>query len=73
MLIFKQLYHLFIIFTVAICNIMTVNFRLVHSCGAVRMPVSGYSAEERGTSNTDSYKVFVKDSQGQLYKKRTFY
>lgn len=49
---------------------MTVNFRLVHSCGAVRMPVSGYSAEERGTSNTDSYKVFVKDSQGQLYKKR---
>ena len=64
MLIFTQLYHLFIIFTVAICNIMTVNFRLVHSCGAVRMPVSGYSAEERGTFNTDSYKVFVKDSEG---------
>ena len=28
------------------------------------MPVSAYTAEERGETNTDSYKVFVKDSEG---------
>ena len=28
------------------------------------MPVSAYTAEERGETNTDSYKVFVKDNEG---------
>jgi len=30
------------------------------------MPVSAYTAEERGETNTDSYKVFVKDSEGPI-------
>jgi len=30
------------------------------------MPVSAYTTEERGESNTDTYKVFVKDSQGPI-------
>ena len=30
------------------------------------MPVDGYTTEERGESNTDTYKVFVKDSQGPI-------
>jgi len=30
------------------------------------MPVSAYTTEERGETNTDSYKVFVKDSQGPV-------
>ena len=30
------------------------------------MPVSDYTTEERGESNTDTYKVFVKDSQGPI-------
>jgi len=30
------------------------------------MPVSTYSAEERGQSNTDTYKVFIKDEQGPI-------
>jgi len=30
------------------------------------MPVAGYSAEERGTTNTDSYKIFVRDSEGPI-------
>ena len=41
------------------------NFRNLHSSQSVRMPVKEYSAEERGVSNTDSYQVFLKDSQGQ--------
>ena len=41
------------------------HFRSLHSSQVVRMPVTEYSAEERGTSNTDSYQVFIKDSQGQ--------
>ena len=44
------------------------NFRSVHSSQIVRMPVTEYSAEERGTSNTDSYQVFIKDSQGQYIR-----
>jgi len=35
------------------------------SC-SVRMPVSGYSAEARGQTNTDSFKVFIKDDQGPI-------
>jgi len=30
------------------------------------MPVSAYTTEERGETNTDTYKVFVKDSQGPV-------
>lgn len=30
------------------------------------MPVPGYTAEERGETNTDTYKVFVKDSEGPI-------
>jgi len=30
------------------------------------MPVSAYTTEEKGETNTDSYKVFVKDSQGPV-------
>ena len=45
-----------------------VNFRELQSCEIARMPVGGYSAEERGTTNTDSYKIFVRDSQGQSNK-----
>ena len=30
------------------------------------MPVSGYSAEARGQSNTDSFKVFIKDDLGPI-------
>lgn len=30
------------------------------------MPVSVYTTEERGETNTDTYKVFVKDSQGPV-------
>lgn len=30
------------------------------------MPVGGYTAEERGQANTDSYKVFIKDSEGPV-------
>ena len=41
------------------------SFRNLHSSQIVRMPVTDYSAEERGASNTDSYQVFIKDSQGQ--------
>ena len=41
------------------------HFRSLHSSQVVRMPVTEYSAEERGASNTDSYQVFIKDSQGQ--------
>ena len=40
-------------------------FRELQSCKVARMPVAGYSAEERGTTNTDSYKIFVRDSEGE--------
>ena len=30
------------------------------------MPVSGYSVEARGQTNTDSFKVFIKDDQGPI-------
>jgi len=30
------------------------------------MPVSAYTTEERGETNTDTYKVFVKDSEGPI-------
>ena len=30
------------------------------------MPVSTYSAEERGQANTDTYQVFIKDSDGPI-------
>jgi len=33
---------------------------------ARRMPVSAYTAVERGTSNTDTYKVFIKDDEGPI-------
>lgn len=36
----------------------------LHTSSSVTMPVSAYTAEERGETNTDSYKVFVKDSEG---------
>ena len=36
----------------------------LHTSSTVTMPVSAYTAEERGETNTDSYKVFVKDSEG---------
>ena len=42
------------------------NFRPFHSSPVVTMPVSAYTTEERGETNTDSYKVFVKDSQGPV-------
>ena len=41
-------------------------FRSLHTSQSVRMPVPGYSAEERGQTHTDSYKVFVKDAQGPI-------
>eukprot|EP00088_Acartia_fossae_P035822 TRINITY_DN3693_c0_g1_i2.p1 TRINITY_DN3693_c0_g1~~TRINITY_DN3693_c0_g1_i2.p1 ORF type:complete len:382 (+),score=81.08 TRINITY_DN3693_c0_g1_i2:34-1179(+) len=36
------------------------------SSSNLRMPVSAYSAEERGISNTQSYKVFIKDDTGPI-------
>ena len=41
-------------------------FRSYHLSPIVTMPVPGYTAEERGETNTDSYKVFVKDSEGPI-------
>ena len=45
----------------------TINnyYRSVHTSPLINMPVSTYSAEERGQSNTDTYKVFIKDEQGE--------
>jgi len=40
--------------------------RHLHCSRARRMPVEGYTAEERGVENTDSYKVYVKDSLGPI-------
>jgi len=33
---------------------------------SLRMPVDKYTAEERGTSHTDSYQVFIKDAEGPI-------
>jgi len=35
-------------------------------CPVSKMPVAGYTAEERGVENTDTYKVFVKDDDGPI-------
>jgi len=40
--------------------------RNYHVSNPFRMPVSGYSAEARGQSNTDSFKVFIKDDLGPI-------
>jgi len=41
--------------------------RSLHCCSTLsqKMPVPGYTIEERGTENTTSYQVFVKDQAGQ--------
>jgi len=43
-----------------------VTTRRYHTSKISRMPVEGYTTEERGESNTDTYKVFVKDSEGPI-------
>jgi len=45
---------------------LNTHIRSLQTSQPVRMPVPGYSAEERGQTNTDSYKVFVKDAQGPI-------